>query len=87
MNRKAVSLLSGGLDSVLATRLVKDQGIEVIALHFTSPFCNCTAKADKGCGFQAVRSANEWVCRSRLRQKGWITCVSSNHRPTVTGAT
>ncbi len=70
MNRKAVSLLSGGLDSVLATRLVKDQGIEVIALHFTSPFCNCTAKADKGCGFQAVRSASELGVQVAVKAKG-----------------
>ncbi len=35
---KAVSLLSGGLDSILATRLVQDQGIEVLALHFVSAF-------------------------------------------------
>ncbi|HEY3420280.1 MAG TPA: hypothetical protein VGK23_06980 [Methanomassiliicoccales archaeon] len=37
----AISLLSGGLDSSLATKLVLDQGIEVVALKFTSPFCNC----------------------------------------------
>ncbi|MBI5015903.1 MAG: 7-cyano-7-deazaguanine synthase [Deltaproteobacteria bacterium] len=35
---KAVSLLSGGLDSILATRVVQDQGVEVLALHFISPF-------------------------------------------------
>jgi tRNA-uridine 2-sulfurtransferase len=38
---RAISLLSGGLDSSLATKLVMDQGIEVVALKFTSPFCNC----------------------------------------------
>jgi hypothetical protein len=37
-NRKAVALLSGGLDSALAIYLVKRQGIEVTALHFTSFF-------------------------------------------------
>ncbi|MEW6352337.1 MAG: 7-cyano-7-deazaguanine synthase [Thermodesulfobacteriota bacterium] len=37
-NRKAVALFSGGLDSALAVRLVKDQGIEVTAIHFTSFF-------------------------------------------------
>ena len=38
---KAVGLLSGGLDSTLAARVILDQGIEVEALKFTSPFCNC----------------------------------------------
>ncbi len=35
---KAFALLSGGLDSILATRLLRDQGIEVIGLHFITPF-------------------------------------------------
>jgi tRNA-uridine 2-sulfurtransferase len=35
---KAFSLLSGGLDSLLATRLIMDQGIEVEGLHFITPF-------------------------------------------------
>lgn len=35
---KAIALLSGGLDSSLAIRLVADQGVEVEALHFVSIF-------------------------------------------------
>jgi len=35
---KAVSLLSGGLDSILATELVRRQGIEVIAFNVKTPF-------------------------------------------------
>lgn len=35
---KALSLFSGGLDSILATRLVMEQGIEVKAIKFVSPF-------------------------------------------------
>jgi tRNA-uridine 2-sulfurtransferase len=35
---KAVALLSGGLDSVLAIYLVKRQGIDITAIHFTSFF-------------------------------------------------
>lgn len=35
---KALSLLSGGLDSILATRLILDQEIEVIGVGFSSPF-------------------------------------------------
>jgi len=45
---KAIALLSGGLDSTLAVRLVLDQGIEVIAINFVTPFCTCTAKG-KNC--------------------------------------
>lgn len=35
---RALALFSGGLDSTLAIKLVKDQGIEVIALNFVSHF-------------------------------------------------
>jgi tRNA-specific 2-thiouridylase len=35
---KAVSLLSGGLDSILATELVRRQGIEVYAFNVKTPF-------------------------------------------------
>ncbi|MGL5000776.1 MAG: 7-cyano-7-deazaguanine synthase [Cetobacterium sp.] len=35
---KALALFSGGLDSALAIKIVKDQGIEVIALNFVSHF-------------------------------------------------
>lgn len=45
---KAVGLLSGGLDSTLAAKLMLDQGIEVHAINFTSPFCRCTARS-AGC--------------------------------------
>ncbi|NLJ49776.1 MAG: hypothetical protein GX428_09380 [Candidatus Atribacteria bacterium] len=37
---KAVSLFSGGLDSLLATKIIMDQGIEVIAVNFINPFAN-----------------------------------------------
>jgi tRNA-specific 2-thiouridylase len=35
---RALALFSGGLDSALAIKVVKDQGIEVIALNFVSHF-------------------------------------------------
>jgi tRNA-uridine 2-sulfurtransferase len=35
---RALSVISGGLDSILATRIVMDQGVEVTAVHFTTPF-------------------------------------------------
>lgn len=36
--RRAVALLSGGLDSILAAKLVQEQGLSVTGLHFVSPF-------------------------------------------------
>lgn len=38
---KVLALLSGGLDSTLAVKLMLDQGMDVEALHFTTPFCLC----------------------------------------------
>ena len=35
---KAISLFSGGLDSILATKIVMEEGIEVIGVTFKSPF-------------------------------------------------
>ncbi|MFH1897989.1 MAG: 7-cyano-7-deazaguanine synthase [Candidatus Desantisbacteria bacterium] len=41
MNMKAIVLLSGGLDSVLAVGLMLQQGIEVEAINFATSFCAC----------------------------------------------
>jgi len=39
MTRKAVALISGGLDSLLAARLVQQQGIQVEGINFYTGFC------------------------------------------------
>ena len=41
---KAIALLSGGLDSILATKLILEQGIEVEAVNFLTVFCTCTSR-------------------------------------------
>jgi tRNA U34 2-thiouridine synthase MnmA/TrmU len=41
---KALALLSGGLDSTLAIKLMLNQMVEVEALNFASPFCQCNHK-------------------------------------------
>ncbi len=41
MTHKAVALLSGGLDSTLAAKLVLDQGIEVLGFHLLMPWGCC----------------------------------------------
>lgn len=44
MTKKALALLSGGLDSTLAIKIILEQGIEVEAINFLTVFCNCTKK-------------------------------------------
>lgn len=48
--KKAVVLVSGGLDSTLAAKIIKEQGIEITALNFRTPFCLCDKKSAGGCG-------------------------------------
>lgn len=53
----AVALFSGGLDSILATRLIQDQGLAVKALHFTTPFFNHADRIpfwEKTCGISVT---------------------------------
>ncbi|MEK7274781.1 MAG: hypothetical protein AAB110_05965 [Candidatus Desantisbacteria bacterium] len=53
MKRKAIALLSGGLDSTLAVKIILQQGIEVEAVNFITPFCACSRT--KGCQHEAKR--------------------------------
>jgi len=48
---RALGLLSGGLDSSLAMKLMLDQGLDVEAVNFVSPFCLC---GKGGCGAVGV---------------------------------
>src|ERR1044072_8490876 len=54
---KAVALLSGGLDSQLAVRMIKEQGIEVEAVAIKTPFCDFDC--GKGCGHKVLEVATE----------------------------
>lgn len=54
---KAILLLSGGLDSTLAGKLLLEQGVEVEAVNFVSPFCLCTPRS-LGCP-AAKRAADQ----------------------------
>ena len=64
MNKKAVGLLSGGLDSTLAVKIMLDMGIEVIALNFLSPFCTCTSKS-AGCKSEALKASKQFGIKSK----------------------
>ena len=54
---RAIGLLSGGLDSRLAVKLLVDQGIEVEALSYLTLFCTCTSKSS--CRLEAKKAAED----------------------------
>ena len=70
--RKALVLLSGGLDSTLAARILQEQGIDLHAIHFTSPFCTCShnGKGNGGCRSQAQIVASRMGIPLRTVSKG-----------------
>lgn len=71
--RRAVILLSGGLDSTLAARMMVEQGIDLYAIHFTSPFCTCSrarGAGGAGCRSQAQVVASEMGIPIRTVSKG-----------------
>ncbi len=43
---KAIAMLSGGLDSTLAAKMVLEQRVELEALNFLTVFCTCTTKGE-----------------------------------------
>lgn len=66
---KAIILLSGGLDSAIAAKLLVDQGIDVIGLNYHSPFCVCNSKAQSyECG--ALFFAQKIGIPFKMLQKG-----------------
>lgn len=80
MNKRAIALLSGGLDSTLAVKMMIDQGIEMTAVHFTSVFCNCTPKT-AGCKMQARKVAEEFAVPIRVVHKGMDYIKMVEHPP------
>lgn len=48
MKKRCLALYSGGLDSILAIKIMEEQGIEVIPLFFCTPFFGFSALRDPG---------------------------------------
>ncbi|MFZ2938376.1 MAG: tRNA 4-thiouridine(8) synthase ThiI [Candidatus Omnitrophota bacterium] len=67
---KAVALISGGLDSILAERLIKDQGIEVICLNFRIPFCH------RGKEITSAKNTNLEIIEDNLSEKLKVVDIS-----------
>ena len=60
---KAVALISGGLDSLLAARIIQDQGVQIEGINFYTGFCveghtHAIRNKDKG---NAKRNNALWV--------------------------
>lgn len=54
--KKIVALLSGGLDSTLAVKMMQKQGFDVSAVAIKTPFCDFDC--GKGCGFEIRERAD-----------------------------
>lgn len=63
---KALGLLSGGLDSTLAVKLILDQNVDVEAIKFSSAFCQC----DKGGKCHAAEAAKKFNIPLKIIIKG-----------------
>ena len=53
---KAIALISGGLDSTLAAKIMQNLDMELVCLNTLSPFCLCNHHSSKGslCGAHSV---------------------------------
>lgn len=58
MNKKAIVLLSGGLDSILATKLMQEQGIEMLCMNFYIDFAVCGGRGAIGAAQRAAGMLN-----------------------------
>ena len=47
MSVDAIVLFSGGLDSILAAKVLEEQGLEVLCLHCISPFFGSRHSIDR----------------------------------------
>jgi tRNA-uridine 2-sulfurtransferase len=66
INKKAVALLSGGLDSTLAVCILKEQGVEIEAVYFQTMFGCCKEDARQvarrlGVPFTLLKVADDYL--------------------------
>jgi len=75
-NRKCVLMLSGGLDSTLAGKMMLDQGLEVVAVNFKTPFDCCKhlahrAAQELGLDLTVVEPAEDFLQMLRDPRHGF----------------
>lgn len=66
---KAMALLSGGLDSTLAIKMMLEQDVEIVAVNFVSPFCTCSPRREGTCRLAAAVARRLGV-KLRVLDKG-----------------
>lgn len=66
---KAIALLSGGLDSTLAIKMMLEQNVDVLAVNFISPFCTCSPRHAGTCHL-ASAVARKLGIKIRVLNKG-----------------
>ncbi|NQS70611.1 MAG: thiamine biosynthesis protein [Desulfobulbaceae bacterium] len=79
--RRALALFSGGLDSILACRVLMEQGVEVVALRFITPFFDgdvagaadysATMQAKYGIHVQVLDVSRDYINMLRAPQHGF----------------
>ena len=80
---RALVLFSGGLDSMMAIKLLQDQAIEVEAICFVSNFFNCL-KAEKGAKILGIRLHIVDISREILKLvKNPPNGQGKNHNPCI----
>ncbi len=70
---KALALLSGGLDSMLALKLILEQGVDVVALYLQLPFVS-----DKGMDYASAVAKRSGIPLVRLVAGGEYIQILSN---------
>src|SRR5262245_58087784 len=60
---RAVGLVSGGLDSTLAAKMLKRQGVDIVGLHFSTGFCKVDHRRAVGRAKDRERSLESGALR------------------------
>ncbi|MFA4933626.1 MAG: tRNA 4-thiouridine(8) synthase ThiI [Candidatus Omnitrophota bacterium] len=82
MKIRALALISGGLDSLLAAKLIQNQGIEITGIHFKIPFCKLNFKEkypEIGMKIIEVDLGKDFLCLIRKPRYGF----GSNMNPCI----
>jgi hypothetical protein len=83
---RCVGLMSGGLDSILATRCMVELGFDVHCINFRSPFCTCTAKsASCSAAEAAVRQIGDVPLHVQVVGDDYLDVIKAPKRGTGRG--